>query len=829
MTPGNLRIYLGAAPGVGKTYAMLNEGWRGFQRGKDVVIGYVETHGRGHTAEQIRDLEIVPRRSLRYRDTWLEEMDVDAILARRPEVVLIDELAHTNAPGSRHGKRWQDVAVLLEAGINVISTVNIQHLESLNDVVESITGIRQQETVPDAFVRSADQIELVDMAPEALRRRLAHGNVYTPEKVDAALSNYFRPGNLAALRELALLWVADRVEAELQSYRQRHGIAQPWETREHVAVALTGAPGSDNLIRRAARIATRSKTQLVGIHVRTGDGLTTSSTGPLAEHRKLLEELGGTYRETVGADVARALVQSAVAHNATQLVLGASRQSRWTELVRGSTAAAVLREAAGVLDVHVVSSTDPSLIPQRLPAVRVRLSPLPRRRRIAGLLLALIGLPLLTALLVPWREELGFTSTAFFFLILVMAVATVGGAVPAVVAAILGFVLLNWFFAAPIHTLSITHSRDVIALAAFLIVGAVVSVLVDVAARRSSQALRARAEAQALAAMAGSLLREGDPVPDLLSNLVELFRLDGASIVGTVDSVVVASAGVEPAPPTLVMPLGPQFELRVRGSDIGQADREVLGAFAAQVAVALESRRLQASAAEAAALIRTNELREALLSAVSHDLRTPLASIKASASSLLSSDVAFGEEERRLLLETVVDEADRLNSLVGNLLDMSRLQAGAVAVKLQSVSVEDVIGGALRGVPDRGHPIELVTPEELPWVMADAALLERVIANLVGNALEFSPPGEAVRIEAGEVGQYVHLRVIDRGPGIPVAARERVFQPFQRLGDSPDGSGVGLGLAVARGFTTAMGGDLIIDDTPGGGATMVISLPSVQP
>ncbi|MCU1344070.1 MAG: osmosensitive channel signal transduction histidine kinase, partial [Acidimicrobiia bacterium] len=811
MTRGNLRIYLGAAPGVGKTYAMLNEGWRGYQRGKDVVVGFVETHGRGHTAEQLRSLPVIERRVITYRDATLEEMDVDAVLARRPEVVLVDELAHTNVPGSRFEKRWQDVAAFLDAGINVISTVNIQHLESLNDVVESITGIRQLETVPDAFVRSADQLELIDMAPEALRRRLAHGNVYAPEKVDAALSNYFRPGNLAALRELALLWVADRVEAELQNYRQRHGIAAPWETREHVAVALTGAPGSDNLIRRAARIASRTKSQLVGIHVRTDDGLADGPSGPLAEHRQLLEDLGGTYRETVGADVARALVQSALAHHATQLVLGASQRSRWSELIRGSTAAAVLREAAGVLDVHVVSTAAAAEVsaPQRLPDVRVRWSPMPSRRRLAGLLLAILGLPLLTLVLVPWRAELGFTSTAFFYLLFVLAVSTVGGAIPAGLAAVGGFVLLNWYFADPVHTLSITHSRDVIALLAFLTVGAVVSVLVDLTARRSSQALRARAEARALAAMAGSLLREGDPVPELLANLAELFRLDGASIVEATGAVV-ASVGVDPTPATLVMPLGPQFELRVRGSDLGHADREVLGAFAAQVAVALESRRLQASAAEAAALVRTNELRDALLGAVSHDLRTPLASIKASASSLLSPDVAFTDEARRLLLETVVDEADRLNSLVGNLLDMSRLQAGAVAVRLAPVSIEDVIGGALRGVPDRGHPIALVTPEDLPWVNADSVLLERVVANLVSNAIEYSPPGEVVRIEGGLVGEYVHLRVIDRGRGIPVAERERVFQPFQRLGDSPNGSGVGLGLAVARGFTTAMGGDLTI-------------------
>ncbi|HEY2430749.1 MAG TPA: universal stress protein, partial [Acidimicrobiales bacterium] len=349
MARGRLRIYLGAAPGVGKTFAMLNEGQRAKERGVDVVVGFVETHGRPRTAEQVGELEVLPRRRLTYRDSTFEEMDVDAILARRPERVLVDELAHTNIPGSKHQKRWEDVEELLDAGIEVISTVNIQHLESLNDVVERITGIAQRETVPDAVVRGADQIELVDQTPEALRRRMAHGNIYPAERIDAALSNYFRTGNLTALRELALLWVADRVEESLQDYRERHGIAGPWETKERVVVALTGAPGGDDLIRRAARMAARSKAGLVGVHVRSEEGLVGAAPGDLAQHKALLEELGGTYREVSAPDVARALVRSARAENATQLVIGASRRSRWAELIRGSVVGGVLREAGGAL------------------------------------------------------------------------------------------------------------------------------------------------------------------------------------------------------------------------------------------------------------------------------------------------------------------------------------------------------------------------------------------------------------------------------------------------------------------------------------------------
>ncbi|HEX6656568.1 MAG TPA: histidine kinase, partial [Ilumatobacter sp.] len=322
MVRGTLRVYLGAAPGVGKTFDMLNEGRRRRGRGTDVVVGYVETHGRARTAEQVGDLEVIPRRTIEYRGATFEEMDIDAVLARNPQIALVDELAHTNVPGSRNATRWQDVNELLAAGITVISTVNIQHLESINDVVERITGIVQRETIPDEIVRAADQVELVDMTPEALRRRMAHGNIYAAEKIDAALTNYVRVGNLAALRELALLWVADQVDVALEEYRERHGITVPWETRERVVVAITGAPGTEDLIRRASRIAQRAHGELLGVHVRTQQGLAGPPTELLATHRKLLEEVGGEYHETAGSDIAAALIEFARAENATQIILG---------------------------------------------------------------------------------------------------------------------------------------------------------------------------------------------------------------------------------------------------------------------------------------------------------------------------------------------------------------------------------------------------------------------------------------------------------------------------------------------------------------------------
>jgi two-component system, OmpR family, sensor histidine kinase KdpD len=354
MVRGHLRVYLGAAPGVGKTYAMLNEGWRRRQRGTDVVVGYLETHGRAQTAEQLRDLETVPRRTIRYRHADFEEMDVDAVLSRRPQVALVDELAHTNVPGSRNAKRWQDVNELLDAGIDVITTLNIQHLESMNDVVEAITGVRQRETIPDEVVRAAEQVELVDMTAEALRRRMSHGNIYAADKIDEALTNYFRHGNLDALRELALLWVADRVDDALLRYRREHGIEEPWETRERVVVALTGAPSGEHLIRRAARMASRGRAELLGVHIRATDGRSRPPDAGLERHRDLIESLGGTYHEIIADDIGPALIGFARRENATQLVLGASRRTRWAELTAGSVISQVVRDS-GAIDVHIIS------------------------------------------------------------------------------------------------------------------------------------------------------------------------------------------------------------------------------------------------------------------------------------------------------------------------------------------------------------------------------------------------------------------------------------------------------------------------------------------
>jgi two-component system sensor histidine kinase KdpD len=826
---GTLRVYLGAAPGVGKTFAMLNEGRRARERGADLVVGFVETHGRERTAEQIGDLEVVPRRRIDYRGTTFEEMDLDAVLARHPERVLADELAHTNVPGCRNAKRWQDIEELLDAGIDVISTVNIQHLESLNDVVEQITGVVQRETVPDSFVRSADQIELVDQTPEALRRRMAHGNIYGPEKIDAALANYFRVGNLTALRELALLWLADRVDDALEDYRARHGISQPWETRERVVVALTGAPGREHVIRRAARIAQRAHGELIGVHVQRDDGLAGPSNENLDRHRELLRELGGTYRAIAGADIAAALVGFARSENATQIVLGATSRSRWQELTQGSIINRVVR-LSGTIDVHVISQ-DPDEQGARFvmpKPSRSLLAPLPPRRRMTAFLLAAIGLPLQTVVLAAARDSVGLPSVLLLYLVTVLAVGAVGGALPALCAAVSAFLLANWYFTPPLYRFTVGERENVLALVIFVVAASLVSYLVDVAARRREELTRVRVEAEAMARMAGSLTRE-----DVLGRFVDQVRVTfgahGVAVLREGDGgrrQVEASAGepvpTDPGAADAAASLGPGRTLVVDGVSLDAEDDRLLRALAAQTALALETRRLQHEAARATELAQANDLRASLLQAVSHDLRTPLAAIKAAITSLRQTDLAWEPAQVAEFQATVEDETDRLTALVESLLDMSRLQAGVLAPVVRETSLEEVLPEAVAGLGPRSRSVVIDVPEDLPTVAADPQLLGRVVANLVDNAITYSGGATPPRVTAGAVAGRVLLRVVDQGPGIDPKAREDVFRPFQRLVDH--GTGVGLGLAIARGLTEAMGGELSIEDTPGGGTTMVVTL-----
>ncbi|WP_333758180.1 sensor histidine kinase KdpD [Streptomyces sp. ISBFB 2968] len=830
MGRGKLRIYLGAAPGVGKTYAMLSEAHRRVERGTDCVVALVEHHGRARTEVMLRGLEQVPRREAEYRGAAFTELDLDAVLARAPRVALVDELAHTNVPGVRNAKRWQDVEELLAAGIDVVSTVNIQHLESLGDVVESITGVRQRETVPDEVVRRADQIELVDMSPQALRRRMAHGNIYQSDKVDAALSNYFRPGNLTALRELALLWVADRADEYLQQYRSEHRVSKIWGSRERIVVGLTGGPEGRTLIRRAARLAEKGAGgEVLAVYIARRDGLTSASPKELAVQRTLVEDLGGTFHHVLGEDIPAALLDFARGVNATQIVLGSSRRKAWQYVFGPGVGATVARESGSDLDVHIVTHEEVAK-GRGLPVARgARLG----RSRIVWGWFAGLGGPVLLTLLLS-TVHLGLANDVLLYLALTVAAALLGGLYPALASAAVGSLLLNWYFTPPVNRITIADPRNMLALAIFVGVALSVASVVDVAARRTHQAARLRAESEILSFLAGDVLRGETSLETLLERVRETFGMESAALLEREGDVApwTCAGRAGSGPPVdrpedadVDMPVGDHMALALTGRVLPAEDRRVLAAFAAQAAVVLDRRRLREEADRARTLAEGNRIRTALLAAVSHDLRTPLAGIKAAVTSLRSDDVAWSEEDRAELLEGIEEGADRLDHLVGNLLDMSRLQTGTVTPLIREIDVDEVAPMALGGVPEGSAELDI--PETLPMVAVDAGLLERALANLVENAVKYSPDDRTVLVAASALADRVEVRVVDRGPGVPDEAKDRIFEPFQRYGDAPRGAGVGLGLAVARGFAEAMGGTLNAEDTPGGGLTMVLTLRAV--
>ncbi|QBJ98525.1 sensor histidine kinase KdpD [Rhodococcus sp. ABRD24] len=817
-------MYLGAAPGVGKTYAMLGEAHRRRGRGGDVVAAVVETHGRVRTAEQLAGLELIEPKLIEYRGTVKPELDIDAVLARRPAVVLVDELAHTNTPGSRNEKRWQDVYELLDAGIDVLSTLNVQHLESLNDVVQQITGVVQQETVPDEVVRSATQVELVDITPEALRRRLSHGNVYAAEKVDAALGNYFRRGNLTALRELALLWVADQVDAALAKYRAENKITDTWEARERVVVAVTGGPESETLVRRASRIATKASAELMVVHVVRGDGLAGVSADEMGRVRKLAANIGASLHSVVGDDVPTTLLEFAREVNATQLVIGTSRRSRWARILDEGIGAAIVQQS-GKIDVHMVTHDEA--------ATRQRISILGRgERRLLSWAAALVVPSIATALMVLIDRVAGVGGQNALFFVVVLSVALLGGVGPAILSALVSGLLLNFFFTAPLYSLTIAQPDNFITTIVLLVVAVAVAVLVDSAAKRAREARRASQEAELLALFAGSVLRGAD-LPALLEKVRETYSQTGVSVISRGEGVVSAAGAAAPSTveeaDTACEVGDGEYTLLLAGSELGARDRKVLNAVANQAVGLIRQRQLAEEASRANALAEADRLRRSLLSAVSHDLRTPLAAVKAAVSSLRSDDIEFSPEDTAELLATVEESTDQLTALVGNLLDSSRLAAGVVKPTLRRVYLEEVVHRALVGTgfagPGSARRVRDQVKVEVgdAVVMADSGLLERVLANLVDNALRYAPD-EPVRIGAARVGDRMTITVADTGPGLARGTQDQVFDAFQRLGDRDNTIGVGLGLSVVRGFVEAMGGTVSATDTPGGGLTMVVEL-----
>ncbi|MCQ6246051.1 DUF4118 domain-containing protein [Streptomyces malaysiensis] len=817
MARGRLRIHLGAAPGVGKTYAMLQEGRRLCEQGADVVIGLVEPHGRRLTAALAEGLETVPRHTLVHRGTAFTELDLDAVLARHPQVALVDELAHTNVPGSRNTKRWQDVEELLDAGIDVVTTLNIQHLESLNDVVRQITGVVQHETLPDEVARRADEIELVDLLPETLRRRLVHGDVYPPDRVEGALTHYFRLGNLTALRELALLWLADRVEEGLQRYRAEHGITAPWETRERIMVGLTGGPEGETLIRRAARITARTPgSELLALHIVPGDGLTLPAPGALAGQRALVESLGGSYHQTTGEDIPEALLRFAEAENVTQIVLGASRRGRFSLLLRAGVGRRTIH-GSGPIDVHIVTHE------QAAGAASPRLPRPPRGTGPARLWSATAGaavlLPLLTLVLTAVRDRVGLPGALMSYLLAVVVAAFVGGTYPALATAVAAGLLADFYFTAPLHSLKVTRPVDIVALAVFLTAAWLVGAAAGAAARRTRQALRATSEARALSRLAVAIAR-GQDLPALLEQVRENFALTSLSLLQREPGhaaeprwYVVASTGERPPERPyegdLEAPIDDDLTLAARGHGLSGDDQRILAACAAQIGIAHTQGRLTRHAAETDTLAAAEHTRASLLLTASHDLRAPL---RAAEEALVRLRPTSDGETRGIA--TARSAVRRATQLLTDLDDLSRLHAGALDLYLRPVDLDEALTAALDDLGTGGHTLVLRLPEQPPYVLADAALLTRVLTALAADALRHSPPGAPPTLTAEARPGHLTIRITDgTGPDT------------ESDGSRVDARADSLPLRLSRDLGEAMGGTL--DHTTTGGAfSVTLTLPT---
>lgn len=828
MARGNLRIFLGAAPGAGKTFALLEEGRRLAGEGLDVVVGAVSAKSRADNEEMLKGLEPCPEPGSQDVEGGL---DVQALKDRAPDIVLVDDYAA--APGGV--RRWEQVDALLEAGINVMSTLDIRNLESLSDAVREVTGAQESATVPDAVVRGADQIELVDASPELLRQRLADGKIYsTREEADAALAGVFRIGALTALRELALLWLAERVEADLSGYKEVKRSRESWPVREKIAVGVGGRSRDQSLVRRAARmLAAAAGGELHVVHVRTGTEGSAESGKDLELLRRLTAEFGGVFHAIGGRDVGQALVDFARSINANQIMVGSpARRSPF----RGRTgvAAGVLRDA-GTMDVHLINHLPGPAGGQRRTPPR-----LGRRREIPAFALA-FGLPPVLQFLLDLLPHNQLSTDMLIHLTGIVGVALLGGLWPAVAAAVVAGLIVNYFSVRPVGSLSVLDPENVLALLIFVLVAVAVSLVVDRSAKLSKEAHIAGAEAAVLGELSRRAVAEGNSIPAFLDQVREHFQVKGAGLwarrgAGRAAAWELQEFSGEPRPAGVseadtVEQLDGDRILTLAGRELSPDERRLLAAFGAHLLAMVQREELSASQRENLRLAEGNTMRTSILRAVSHDLRTPLAGIKLASNSLRDKTITFGPEEQEELLATIEYGADRLDRLVSNLLDMSRITADSVAPLIRPVYWVDVVGEALRGMDF--ERLRVLLPDNMPPVDADPGMLERVIANLVENALKYAPDSDVVI--AGAVGgagsarigdvPASELTVVDHGSGIPADEVLAMFRPFQRADDTTPGTGIGLGLAVAKGFTEAMGGVLLAEPTPGGGLTMVVRLP----
>ena len=870
---GRLKIFLGAAPGVGKTYEMLATGQARRREGVDVVIGIVETHGRAETEALVAGLEVIPRRSSEYKGTRLDEMDLDAVLARHPQLVLVDELAHTNAPGSRHPKRFLDVEELLEAGIDVYTTLNIQHLESLNDVVAQITRIRVQETVPDRVVDRADAVELIDLTPEDLIRRLEDGKVYVPENAERALRHYFSPGNLTALRELALRRTAQRVDQQLLSHMQARAIEGPWPAGERVLVCVSEDPRSEGLVRYARRLADRlhAPWTVLSVEDRRVLQLGEAERDQIAKAQRLAALLGGETATLPGSSrrVADDVIAYARENNVTHIIVGKSSRSRLFEMLHGSVVHDLVRRS-GAISVHVIAGEEPEQPRGR----RARTAQPDRDRESQGAAIlpyAVAAIAVAGALVFGLLVQpvIGLESVDLVFLSTVVGIAVRFGLWPSLAAVVAASLCYNFFFLPPLYTFTIAEPTNVAAFLFFALVAVLVSNLAA-SARRQALAAQTRARTtEALYSFSRKLAGTG-VLDDVLwasaFQIASMLRLNVVILLpgsggldlaaayppedGLDDADLAAAkwsfengmpagrdADTLPGAKRLFLPLRTgRGAVGVIGLDTGRAGallgpepRRLLEALADQASLAIERVHLVEDLERAKLSAATDRLRQALLNSISHDLKTPLASILGAAGALRDLDDALGAADRAELLATVIAESERLNRFIANLLDMTKLESGAVAPKVAPHDLGEVVGSALSRASKilARHRVEVELAPDLPMLDLDPVLFEQVLFNLLDNAAKYAAENSTIRIESWRDGGVMCLQVLDEGPGIPEDDLERVFDKFYRARKSDAvRAGTGLGLAISRGFIEALGGTITAGNrTDRSGAVFTLVLP----